>query len=124
MLELRRTEGAPVDFISSLVKAGVNITHSAPSEAPRNAFMKQISVRRDAQRALVVERSTQPAPFCTGFYESTISGVLCACRSTLQKRERKKKNSCRKSHFICGEDNLGSHCKKKIHGCCWIIFFV
>lgn len=40
LLESRRTEGAPVDFISSLVKAGVNIPHSAPSEAPRNAFMR------------------------------------------------------------------------------------
>lgn len=27
LLESRSTEGAPVDFISSLVKAGVNITH-------------------------------------------------------------------------------------------------
>lgn len=62
LLESRRTEGAPVDFISSLVKAEANITHSAPSEASHEAFMNDASLHRDAHRHHAVERSTQHQP--------------------------------------------------------------
>lgn len=49
LLESRRAEGAPVDFISSSVKAGGRTshhTHSASSEAFHDAFMNKISPNR------------------------------------------------------------------------------
>ena len=63
LLESRRTEGAPVDFISSLVKAGVNITHWAPSESfPQCFYERDIT----AAASSPVYRGVRSGTVCTG----------------------------------------------------------
>lgn len=86
LLESRRTEGAPVDFISSSVKAGANTSRTRrPLRLPRDAFMSEISPQRKhpQKRRGVTQRpprSLVPAP------RSESASALCFCACQLETR--------------------------------------